>query len=483
MALELYNSMTRRKEPFTPITEGYVGIYYCGPTVYSDPHLGHARGPVVFDVLRRWLEHTGYRVRLVSNITDVGHLTDDGDDGEDKLLRRAKLEQLEPMEVADKYFWVYENAMSALGVRRPDITPRATGHITEQIGMIEVLIESGVAYESDGSVYFDVAGWEPYGELSGRDPDELLGGTRINSRSEKRDPRDFALWKRAEKGHLMRWPSPWGEGYPGWHVECSAMSTKYLGDEFDIHGGGLDLLFPHHECELAQAKAAGKPFARYWLHWNMLTLGGEKMAKSKGHVVALQDLFRDYDPLAIRFHLLRSHYRSVSDFSEESLISSTQGLRRLQDLYRQLRDRSKVGSSSASKGVRQGGDTLAEYRDRFAAAMNDDLNTPQAVAALFDAAREINRTLETRTPADYVESALSLFDDLFATVLGLVPAQAAANTIDHAVLGGVLDLLLEQRHQARIRRDFEGADTIRDRLGEMGVVVEDSAQGSRWKLE
>jgi cysteinyl-tRNA synthetase len=475
MPLELYNSMTRRKERFESVTPGHVGIYFCGPTVYSEPHLGHARGPVIFDVLRGWLEHLGYRVRLVSNITDVGHLTDDGDDGEDKLLKRARLEQLEPMEVADKYFWMFEGAMAALGVRKPDITPRATGHITEQISMIEELLERGLAYESEGSVYFDVSAWSTYGELSGRDPDELLEGARVEARSEKRDPRDFALWKRAERGHLMRWPSPWGEGYPGWHLECSAMSTKYLGDEFDIHGGGLDLLFPHHECELAQARGAGKPFARYWLHWNMLTLGGEKMAKSKGHVVPLVELFREHDPVAIRFHLLRSHYRSVSDFSEESLLSSIQGLRRLQDLHRLLVERS-------SEEPAAGGDPMAEYRERFAAAMNDDLNTPQAVATLFDAAREINRKLEEGAPAAYAKAALAMFEDLFGKVLGLSPLAAAPRSAGEGVLGGVLELLLEQRHQARLRRDFAASDRIRDRLAELGVVVEDSAEGSRWKL-
>jgi len=259
----LYNSLTRAKEPFTPVTPGRVGIYFCGPTVYSEPHLGHARGPILFDVIRRWLTYLGYQVRLVSNVTDVGHLTDDMDDGEDKLERRAKLEQLEPMEVAEKYFWAYFDAMAKLNVRRPSIVPRATGHITEQFALIQTLLARGFAYERDGSVYFDVSAWEYYGELSGRNPDELLEGTRISVRSDKDDPRDFALWKRAEAGHIMRWQSPWGEGYPGWHLECSVMSTKYLGDEFDIHGGGLDLLFPHHECELAQAKAAGKPFARY----------------------------------------------------------------------------------------------------------------------------------------------------------------------------------------------------------------------------
>jgi cysteinyl-tRNA synthetase len=476
MSLELYNSMTRRKERFEPLTPGYVGIYYCGPTVYSDPHLGHARGPVVFDVLRRWLEHLGYRVRLVSNITDVGHLTDEGDQGEDKLLRRAKLERLEPMEVADKYFWAYEEAMASLGVRRPDITPRATGHISEQVSMIEELLRRGLAYESQGSVYFDVSGWSTYGELSGRDPDELVEGTRVDARSEKHDPRDFALWKRAEKGHLMRWPSPWGEGYPGWHLECSAMSTKYLGDEFDIHGGGLDLIFPHHECELAQSKAAGKAFARYWLHWNMLTLGGEKMAKSKGHVVPLAELFREHDPLAVRFHLLRSHYRSVSDFSEESLTGSTQGLRRLQDLYRLLHEHAGKRDVDSETGE------LTEFRERFASAMDDDLNTPQAVAVLFDAAREINRRLEAGASGEYLASARSLFDDLFGSVFGLAQPLSSTREADSEMLGGVLELLLEQRHQARLRRDFAASDRIRDRLAELGVVVEDSADGSRWKL-
>lgn len=476
MPLQLYNSMTRTKETFRPVTKGRAGIYFCGPTVYSEPHLGHARGPIFFDVVRRWLEHEGYTVRLVSNITDVGHLTDDADDGEDKLVKRAKLERLEPMEVAEKYFWAYFGALDRLGVRRPDIVPRASGHILEQLGMTETLLERGLAYEREGSVYFDVSAWEAYGELSGRDPDDLVEGTRVQVRSDKDDPRDFALWKRAEAGHIMRWPSPWGDGYPGWHIECSVMSTKYLGDEFDIHGGGLDLIFPHHECELAQAKAAGKPFARYWLHWNMLTLSGEKMAKSKGHFVTLADLFKEHDPLAVRFHLLASHYRSLSDFSDESLRGSTQGLKRIQDVWRELVKR--VGDEPVEAPE---DDPLSSYRERFAEAMNDDFNTPQAIAALFDATREVNARLASGSSDAYLKAAKAFYDDLAGEVLGVLGSEAQSET-DVQTLDGLLELIIEQRQEARLRRDFRSADAIRDRLAELGVVLEDTAEGSRWKL-
>ena len=385
MPLTLYNTLTREKELFVPVTPGRVGIYFCGPTVYSEPHLGHARGPVVFDTLKRWLEHEGYQVRLVSNITDVGHLTDDADAGEDKLAKRAKLEQLEPMEIAEKYFWAYFDALAKLNVRRPDVTPRASGHIPEQLEMTQTLLDNQLAYVSDGNVYFDVSAWDEYGVLSGRNPDDLVEGTRVTVRSDKDDPRDFALWKRAEPEHIMRWSSPWGEGYPGWHIECSVMSTKYLGDEFDIHGGGLDLLFPHHECELAQAHGAGKPFAHVWMHFNMITLDGEKMSKSKQHFVTLSELFETSDPLAVRFHLLRSHYRSILDFSEESLLASSQGLKRLLETYRDLTRR--ADESKADE------DAFVKARAAFTAAMNDDLNTPQAIAVLFDTTREVNAEL------------------------------------------------------------------------------------------
>ena len=476
MPLHLYNTLTREKQLFEPVTKGRVGIYFCGPTVYSEPHLGHARGPVVFDTLKRWLEHEGYQVRLVSNITDVGHLVDDADTGEDKLAKRAKLEQLEPMEIAEKYFWAYFDALAELGVRRPDVTPRASGHITEQLTMTQTLLDNGLAYVSDGNVYFDVSAWAEYGVLSGRNPDDLVEGTRVAVRGDKDDPRDFALWKRADEGHIMRWPSPWGEGYPGWHIECSVMSTKYLGDEFDIHGGGLDLLFPHHECELAQAHGAGKAFARYWLHFNMITLGGEKMSKSKQHFVTLSELFETNDPLTVRFHLLRSHYRSVLDFSEESLLASSQGLKRLLETYREVARR-------ANEVTDETDEAFAEARAAFAAAMNDDLNTPQAVAVLFDTARGVNAELAKNPSQAYSNAAKAFFEETLGAVLGVLgETQDAAEEASLATLSGVLELVLAQRQAARTRRDFATSDAIRDRLAELGVEVEDTAEGSRWKI-
>lgn len=471
--MQLYNTLTRQKETFTPLSEGHVGIYVCGPTVYSEPHIGNARGPVFFDVVRRWFARKGYRVRYVSNITDVGHLTDDADEGEDKLAKRARLEQLEPMEIAEKYFWRYFDAMAALGVRRPDIIPRASGHITEQLTMTQTLLENGLAYERSGNVYFDVSAWDDYGALSGRKPDDQQEGTRVEVRSDKDDPRDFALWKRAEAGHIMRWPSPWGEGFPGWHLECSVMSTKYLGDTFDIHGGGLDLIFPHHECEIAQAKGAGKGFANYWLHWNFLTFGGEKMAKSKG-ALALSELLAEHGGTALRFHLLGAHYRSVSDFSDESLYASKQGLKRLQETYAELSRRVDAEVEAQAK------DPFAAYRERFAAALNDDFNTPQGIAVLFDSSREINAKLGRAEPA-YVAAAKAFFDDLAGEVLGILGTPSQTVQDDTALLDGLVELVSAQRQEARTRRDFATSDAIRDRLAELGLVLEDTPGGVRWK--
>ena len=472
MAMQLYNSKTRQKELFKPVVKGRVGIYACGPTVYSEPHLGHARGPIIMDTLKRWLEHLGYKVRYVVNVTDVGHLTDDADAGEDKLLKRAKLEQLEPMEIAEKYFWAYFDALATLGVRRPDIIPKASGHIPEQIEMTQELIRLGYAYEREGSVYFDVSAWEAYGELSGRKTDDLIEGTRIEVRSDKDDPRDFALWKRAEPEHIMRWNSPWGEGFPGWHIECSVMSTKYLGDEFDIHGGGLDLIFPHHECEIAQAKAVGKSFARTWIHWNMITLEGEKMAKSKNHFVTLEALFKQFDPLVVRFHILRSHYRSISDFSEESLEASAQGLKRLLESYHELK-RQATGEASDPTA-------FAKYRSAFSEALNDDLNTPQAIAVLFDATREINSNLAKNPDEAYINAALNFYEDYLGEIFGVLGAKGSAPK--EQMLDGLLELLMSQRQEARLRRDFQTSDAIRDQLAALGIVLEDTADGSRWKL-
>ena len=474
--MQIYNTLSRQKETLKPVTEGYIGMYFCGPTVYSEPHLGHARGPIVFDILKSWLQFSGYKVRLVSNITDVGHLTDDADDGEDKLLKRAKLEQLEPMEVAEKYFWAYFDAMNKLGVKRPDIVPRATGHIVEQIELTSQLIESGLAYEVNGSVYFDVSKWQDYGELSGRKPDDLLEGARVEVRSEKDDPRDFALWKRAEPSHIMRWDSPWGEGFPGWHLECSVMSTKYLGNEFDIHGGGLDLIFPHHECEIAQAKAAGKNFARYWMHWNFITLSGEKMSKSKGHFKTLAELFNEYDPIVIRFNLLSSHYRSISDFSFEGLHASTQGLKRIRESYSEV-------LRLLEKDPEIKDDTFNPYHERFSEAMNDDLNTPQAVAVIFDVVREVNAKLAEKPSQGYLSAAKAFYEDYAGEILGVlgeVKEAGKGEKID--VLDGLISLVNNQREEARLRRDFKNSDAIRERLNELGIVLEDTAEGTRWKV-
>jgi cysteinyl-tRNA synthetase len=474
MPLELYNTLTREKTPFVPITPGRVGMYSCGPTVYSEPHLGHARGPIIFDVLKRWLQHLGYQVRLVSNVTDVGHLTDDADEGEDKLAKRAKLEKLEPMEIAEKYFWSYYDALAKLGVKRPDIVPKASGHIIEQIEMIQDLIKRGLAYERDGSVYFDVSEWKTYGELSGRDVDEQVEGTRVAIRSDKDDSRDFALWKRAEPEHIMRWNSPWGEGFPGWHIECSVMSTKYLGDEFDIHGGGLDLIFPHHECEIAQARGAGKNFARTWIHWNMITLEGEKMAKSKNHFVTLNELFDDYDPLIIRFHLLRSHYRSISDFSKESLLASQQGLKRLVETYQEVLRRHNGNVESKTN-------VLEKYHRQFSDAMNDDLNTPEAIAALFDATREINTHIASKPTQEFLSEARALYETFLGQILGVLDEKPKAG-VSTELLDGLIQMIIEQRQEARARRDFKTSDALRDRLTALGVTLEDTAEGSRWKL-
>ena len=480
--LHIYNTLSRQKEEFEPIKEGFVGIYVCGPTVYGDPHLGHAKSYVSFDVVIRYLRYLGYKVRYVQNITDVGHLTDDADQGEDKLEKQAAIEKLEPMEIAEKYTYNYFRDMDKLGVQRPDISPRATGHIIEQIQMVEKLLENGHAYETDGNVYFDVSSDEDYGKLSGRDVEEQESGTRIETASDKRDPKDFALWKKADDGHIMKWPSPWGMGYPGWHVECSAMSTKYLGEHFDIHGGGMDNQFPHHECEIAQSEGAfNKPFANYWMHNNMVTLEGQKMGKSLGNAISLDEFFRGdhellsraWDPQIIRFFLLQSHYRSTTDFSEEALASAESGLRTLQDILR-LIDKTEKGSGEAYD--------LETLKESVESKLNDDFNTAQAIAVLFEELKTIRKQINSGKPPENISDIKEFLHNFVDGVLGLWPEAEATAQTDDDKTKQLIELLIDIRNKARHEKNFELSDAIRDRLEELDIKLMDSPEGTEFKI-
>lgn len=483
--LHIYNTLSRDKEEFQPIKEDFAGIYVCGPTVYGDPHLGHAKSYVSFDIVVRYLRYLDYKVRYVQNITDVGHLTDDADQGEDKLEKQAKIEQLEPMEIAQKYTFNYFRDMDKLGVKRPDISPRATGHIIEQIEMVKKLLENGHAYVTDGNVYFDVSSDEDYGKLSGRDIEEQQSGTRIETASDKRAPEDFALWKKAGEGHIMKWPSPWGEGYPGWHVECSAMSTKYLGEHFDIHGGGMDNQFPHHECEIAQSEGAfNKPFANYWMHNNMVTLEGQKMGKSLGNAISLHQFFsgkhellsRPWDPQIIRFFLLQSHYRSTTDFSEEALSGAENGLRSLQDMLKTI---------DAVK-VEEAGDTrydLPVLRNTLESKLNDDFNTAQAIAVLFDELKKLRKNInDGQIPAN-ITDIQEFLHNFVQGVLGLWPKEKEVVSEEADKTEQLIELLIDLRNRARKNKNFEVADTIRDRLEEMDIKLMDSPEGTDYKIK
>ena len=477
----LYDTKARQKVRFTPSTPGRVGMYLCGPTVYSDAHLGHAKKEAAFDVVRRTLMHAGYSVRYVANITDVGHLQNDADEGEDKIAARAALERLEPMEVADKYYWSFVDDMARLNILRPSINPRATGHVTEQIELIQELIERGHAYVSEGSVYFDVRSWPRYGELSGRKLDDQEEGTREAVRGDKRDPRDFALWKRAEPTHIMRWKSPWGEGFPGWHIECSAMSLKYLGEGFDIHGGGLDLQFPHHEAEIAQAEAAGHPFARYWMHNNMLTTHGEKMSKSKGNFTTLKDLFTQHDPMIVRFLLVGSHYRSVTEFSEEAFEGARNGYRRLTEALHEAERRQASAPESAPADAALLARIEAHARE-FETAMYDDFNTPRALAALFGLTGDLNAALAAGAVGRTVlRAAARAYRELGGEVLGLFAEGGETRPDDTAFVGTLMDIVLEARASYRLNKQWPQADALRDKLSSVGVTVEDGKDGSRWR--
>jgi len=452
----------------------------CGPTVYSHSHLGHAKSYVSFDVIVRHLRASGYKVLYVQNITDVGHLTDDADEGEDKLEKQSKLDSVHPMQLAETYTRSYFEDMDALGVVRADIYPRATGHIIEQIAMVEKLLAKGLAYAVNGSVYFDVPKFAGYGKLSHQTVDEMDSAVRIEANPEKHHPADFALWKKAEAGHIMRWPSPWGEGFPGWHIECSAMSMKYLGESFDIHGGGLENQFPHHECEIAQSEGAtGKPFVRYWLHNNMVLVGGRKMGKSLGNFTTLKDAFKKWRPQVVRFFVLQSHYRSTLDFSDDAVEGAARGFEKLQNMLHRVRER----AAESGKGSAQGPDPAA-YRKRFFEAMDDDFNTPQAIAVLFDLGKEVNALLNDATPPapGVWKGIAALYDELAGNILGMDTGAAPPGSAgDHADLPGLMNLLVALRTEARSMKLWPLSDKIRDGLAQLGYTLEDGREGTTWK--
>nr|MBI2904522.1 cysteine--tRNA ligase [Chloroflexota bacterium] len=480
MSLVVYNTLTRKKEEFKPLVEGRVRIYVCGPTVYDYSHIGHAKTYVAFDTLVRYLRWSGYNVRYVQNITDVGHLLDSG---EDRILKGAARERIEPMEIVERYTRAYFDDMDALGVQRPDISPRASAHIPEQIEMIKTLIAGGHAYESNGSVYFDVASYTDYGRLSGRKVEEMAEGTRKPVLEEKRNAEDFALWKKAAPEHILRWSSPWGWGFPGWHIECSAMSTKYLGDTFDIHGGGVDNIFPHNECEIAQAEAAtGKPFANYWLLTGSLTVDGVKMSKSLGNFVTLRDLLKKHRPEALRFFVLSGNYRSPIDFSDEALEAAAKGWARLAAPAQAVRER--LRSPNLPQGADEGlAGVIAEARAAFVAAMDDDFNSAAALAGLFEFNKIVNTLLnaEASVAQGTLQAIGTFYGETAGQVLGVLSGQSAtaANADREA---GLIRLLIELRAEARKRKDFATGDAIRNRLAALGVALEDGKEGTSWKL-
>ena len=483
--LYIYNTLSRKKEQFVPINSPYVGMYVCGPTVYGDAHLGHARPAITFDILFRYLQHLGYKVRYVRNITDVGHLEHDSDDGEDKIAKKARLEQMEPMEVVQYYLNRYHKAMEALGVLPPSIEPHASGHIIEQIEFIKKILDAGYAYESDGSVYFDVEKYNKshhYGELSGRNIEELLETTRdLDGQSEKKRSVDFALWKKASPEHIMRWPSPWSDGFPGWHLECSTMGTKYLGEEFDIHGGGMDLIFPHHECEIAQSTAAlGHETVHYWMHNNMITINGQKMGKSLGNFITLEEFFtgnhklltQAYSPMTIRFFILQAHYRSTVDFSNEALQASEKGLQRLMEAYRRLQQLKPSAQSTVD---------VKDLAAKCEEAMNDDLNTPVAISYLFDAAKHINSAYDGKATlsAEDLAELQATFKLYVEDLLGLKDEQAKDS---NEAYKKAVDLLLDLRLEAKKNKDWEKSDKIRNALTEAGFSIKDTKDGYEWSL-
>lgn len=482
MGLQVYNYLTRQKEPFVPLQKKRVGMYVCGPTVYDHAHLGHAKTYVAMDVVVRYLRYLGYQVRYVQNITDVGHLLDTG---EDRILKGARRERIEPMELVETYTRSYFEDMDALGVVRPNISPRASGHIPEQIEIIKALLDKGYAYTTDkGDVYFSVEKFPEYGKLSGRKVDELEPGARVAVREEKQHPADFALWKHAEPEHILRWPSPWGWGYPGWHLECTAMAVKYLGETFDIHGGGLENIFPHNECEIAQSEAAtGKPFARYWLLVGSLTVNGVKMSKSLGNFLTIKDALKLYSPEAIRFFILSGHYRSPVDFSREALLAAERGVERLHNTVRALRARIQQATPAGTADLSYITDFDA-HRDAFIEAMDDDFNTPRAIAALFDLSKEVNALLASGQPISRGTLAAidGFYRELGGRVLGIIPDNLTQE-VGSELVEGLMNIILGIRQQYRQARDWEQADVLREQLKELGIIVEDRPEGPTWRME
>ncbi len=485
--LYLYNTLSRKKELFEPINPPHVGMYVCGPTVYGDAHLGHARPAITFDLVFRYLKHLGYKVRYVRNITDVGHLENDADAGEDKIAKKARLEQIEPMEVVQYFTERYHHDMEKLNVLSPSIEPRASGHIIEQISMIGNILKSGMAYESEGSVYFDVEKYNKqyhYGKLSGRVLEDLMSNTReLEGQDEKHNPFDFALWKKAQPEHIMRWPSQWSEGFPGWHLECSAMSARYLGDRFDIHGGGMDLMFPHHESEIAQSVAANhvEP-VKYWMHNNMITINGQKMGKSLGNFITLAEFFsgnhksltKAYSAMTIRFFILQAQYRSTLDFSNEALLAAEKGLDRLMKAWTTLEKLTPSDTSTSD---------ISRLRSNCYDAMNDDFNSPIVIANLFEGVRIINSVNDKKESISADD--LSLLGETFNTFIGdiLGLKQEEASSGNNLTLEGLMNLVLELRKNAKTAKDFSTADKIRDELTKIGISVKDTKDGATWSQE
>ncbi len=488
MSLKLYNSITREKEEFIPINPPYVGMYVCGPTVYSDVHLGNCRTFISFDIIYRYLLHMGYKVRYVRNITDVGHLENDADEGEDKIAKKARLEQLEPMEIVQRYTIGFHKVMEKFNTLSPCIEPTATGHIIEQIQMVRTILNSGYAYEVNGSVYFDVPKYNQehnYGKLSGRNIEELYAGTReLDGQDEKRSSLDFAIWKKASPSHIMRWESPWGEGFPGWHLECSAMSTKYLGTRFDIHGGGMDLKFPHHECEIAQNKATNQNDGpKYWMHANMLTVNGARMGKSKGNSFLPEQLFsgdhplleKGYSPMTVKFFMLQAHYRSTLDFSNEALQASEKAYNKLMQAIETL------GKLTASD---QSTVQIEDLYEKCTEAMNDDFNTPIVIAHLFEGVKVINQVKEGKAKIDQkgLDVLNKTFHDFVFSIFGLKNEKISDDN-EAQITTHLMELIMEIRKGARADRNFAVSDLIRDKLKEIGIVIKDGKESSEWMFE